>query len=473
MNLDSQQNEKGREESFLSRYDTVLSFLSLEALCLGFFALGGQTGVTIFRLIGFFLSIVTMGFLSRNQSKKERKGYWICLIPFLAFALFYGISRFYLGGYTSLFSGFAVNIGVSFGLIGFFLLGQSLKAIPCLKRDTILLSILGTLALMVIVPGLYSLIRYGFFYAARYKGMVYYYEGVVFPVYNETKVLDGFRFVEASLAYGKAPAFLLSTVMTGCLFVNPKKETKRFFLFLGFGLIGLLDLVFVPFTRGLILAAFVYLCALLYKGIKHLVEKKNSQKKADRVLRILYFVLMGVVAVGLVLLFVDSFTGAILGKLPWARIRSSRESGAIYRIEEGIRSVFVEQTSSGKSLNILGILFGVSYSSASGAMVGRIGEINFLWQNGFVAFLLLLFVIFYFIREARRFLNNDSDRMDGKMIVVALLFGAFLYFSLRDDEMPLHHATAFLPFSRNSLTLLLSFLCGMVYQGKWKEARHE
>ncbi len=473
MNQENPQSEKNQEESFLSRYDTVLSFLSLEVLCFGFFALGGQTGLTVFRLLGFFLSFVTIGFLTQHQTKEERKGYWVSLIPFLAFALLYGLSRFFLGGYSNVFSAFALDIGVSLGLIGFFLLGQSLKAIPCLKRDVVLLSVLGMLALMVLIPGLYSLIRYGFFYAARYKGMVYYYEGVVFPIDNETKILDGFSFLEASLAYGKAPAFLLSLSLPGCLFVNPKKDTKRFLIILGFGLIGLLDLAFVPYYRALILSSFVFLMALVYKGIRHSIEKRGSEKRAEQVLKILYFTLIGVASLGVILLFVDSFTGAILGSIPWKRIQASRETGGIFRIEEGIRAVFVEESATGKALNLLGILFGVSYLSASGSMLGPVGEINFLWQNGLIAFLLLLFVIFFFVRECRRFLKKDPEKLDGKVIVVAILFGAFLYFSLLDDEMPLHHATSFLPLSRNSLTLLVSFLCGLVYQGKWKEARHE
>ena len=52
-------NEAGEKDSFYSRYDTVLSFLGLEVLCLGFFALGGSLGSTLFRLLGLFLSLVT------------------------------------------------------------------------------------------------------------------------------------------------------------------------------------------------------------------------------------------------------------------------------------------------------------------------------------------------------------------------------------------------------------------------------
>ena len=458
-------------DSFYSRYDTVLSFLGLEVLCLGFFALGGSLGSTLFRLLGFFLSLVTLGYLRLNQSEQERKRYWIALIPFLALALFAGLSRFFLTGSSSIIGEIATDLTVSFGLIGFFLLGQGLKSIPVLKRDVILLSIGCGLALMVLIPGLYSLIRYGFFYAARYKGMVYYYDGVVFPIANETKILSGFSFLEASLSYGKAPAFLLSLSGVGCFYLSPKKETKRFLAFLGFGLLGVLDLVFVPFTKALILLAVVYVFALAFRLIRLAVNQKGAEKKADKVFRIVYWVFLGLVILGLLLLFIDAFTGSILGNFPIAKIRNNRntEGGLLYRLAASIRSVFVEETLSGKKLNVLGILFGVDFSLANSSSLTRFFEFNFLWQNGLIAFLLLLFFLFYFIRESYLFLNNDGQRMDGKAAVVALLAGAFLYFSFFDDEMPLHHATAFLPFSRESLTLLLSFLCGLVYTHKEKK----
>lgn len=354
-------------DSFYSRYDTVLSFLGLEVLCLGFFALGGSLGSTLFRLLGFFLSLVTLGYLRLNQSEQERKRYWIALIPFLALALFAGLSRFFLTGSSSIIGEIATDLTVSFGLIGFFLLGQGLKSIPVLKRDVILLSIGCGLALMVLIPGLYSLIRYGFFYAARYKGMVYYYDGVVFPIANETKILSGFSFLEASLSYGKAPAFLLSLSGVGCFYLSPKKETKRFLAFLGFGLLGVLDLVFVSFTKALILLAVVYVFALAFRLIRLAVNQKGAEKKADKVFRIVYWVFLGLVILGLLLLFIDAFTGSILGNFPIAKIRNNRntEGGLLYRLAASIRSVFVEETLSGKKLNVLGILFGVDFSLAN------------------------------------------------------------------------------------------------------------
>lgn len=470
-----EEKENKAVEGFLSRYDTVLSFLLLELLCLGSFALGGSAGLTIFRMLGFFLSFLTIGYLKARQSEGEWKRYWICLLPFLALALLTGLSRFFLTSYSSIFAGLVSDLTISFGLIGFFLLGQSAKSIPVLKRDVILLVVGASLALMVLVPGVYSLIRYGFFYAYKYKGMVYYYDGVVFSVDTETKVLNGFAFAEASLRYGKAPAFLLSLFGVGCFYVSPKKEWKRFLAFLGFGLLGLIDLAVVPYFSALIFVAFIYVLALIYVLIHRSIQAKGDRSKADKTLKILYWVFVGLVLLGVILLFVDAFTGAILGNFPIAKIRSSRNTpgGMLYRIAGSIRSVFIEETASGKSLNVLGMLFGVNFSTVDSESLTRIFEVNFLWQNGLVAFALLLFYFFYFVRECHLFLLKDEQRMDGKFVIVMVLLGALIYFSLFDDEAPLRHQSSFSPLSRNSIVLLVSFLSGLVYSHKAKEISHE
>lgn len=357
-------SKNAEEMNFLSRYDTVLSFLSLEVLCLGTFALGGALGLTIFRILSLFLSFITTGFLFNNFRAKEKKRYWICLIPFLCLALLLGLSRFFMTSGTSLF-GCAINgLVVSVGLVGFFLLGQGVKSIPVLKKDIVLLCLGGTLALMVLIPGFYSLIRYGFFYAQKYKGMVYYYDGVVFKIANETKALSGFSFLEVNLSYGKFAAFLLSLAVVPCMFISPKKEAKRFLCFLAFGLFGLLDLIIVPFWLALILLAFVYSLAFVYRLVWGEVQKDNSQAKADKVLKICFFVLIGLVTAGLLALTIDALTNSIISKLPIKAVRASRESGLLSRVANAIRSVFLEEGDSGKRLNLLGMLFGVIYTKS-------------------------------------------------------------------------------------------------------------
>ena len=120
---DNEIPNKKEDDVFLERYDTVLAFLSLEVLCLGSFALGGSTGLLIFRILGFFLSLITTGYLFRNFLPEEKTKYWIRLIPFIVLCLLLGVSRFFLTNNSSTLSGLISGLAVSVGLFGFFLLG--------------------------------------------------------------------------------------------------------------------------------------------------------------------------------------------------------------------------------------------------------------------------------------------------------------------------------------------------------------
>ena len=472
--MDEEETPKTNENaSWMERYDTVLAFLSLETMTLGSFALGGALGLIVFRLLGLFLSFFTLNYLFVNYSKEEKKRYWIRLLPFIALCLLLGVSRYFLTGTENAFIPFVSDAVISVGLLGFFLLGQGAKSIPILKKDVILLVIGGTLALMAVIPGLYSLIRYGFFYAQRYKGMVYYYDGVVFQIANETKVLSGFSFLEASLSFGKFAAFLLSLCAVPCLFISPKKETKRFLCFLAFGALGVIDLAVVPFWQALLLVALLYFLALIYRFIWGHVQKANAQEKTDKVLRICFYVLIGLVAIGLLILTIDAFTNSIFSNFPIERVRSNRSGGILSRIANAIKAVFIEEDDSGKKLNILGVLFGVDHQYGKDNMLTRVFEFSLLWQNGLVAFLLFLFCAFFMIKEGQRFLIKGEERMDYKVALVALLLGMFLYGSIFNDEMPYRHASSFSSWSRNSYPMLACFLAGLIYSHKKKEASHE
>ncbi len=462
------------DSSWLSRYDTVFSFLSLEVMSLGCFALGGALGVLIFGILGFFISLITISYLFQSYTLAEKKRYWISLIPFILLCLLLGLSRFFVTLGSGAIAGLVTGGAVSLGLFGFFLLGQGAKSISALKKDVILLCIGGTLALMTLIPGVYSLIRYGFFYAQRFKGMVYYYDGVVFSVASETKVLDGFSFLEASLSFGKFASFLLSLAIVPCFFISPRKETKRFLCFLAFGLLGLIDLAVVPFYLGLIVLVFVYLLSGIYRLVYWHVQKSGSQKKTDKALRICFFILIGLVAAGLLLLVVDAFTNSVFSSIPINAVRSSRSSGLLSRIAKAIRAVFVEDGDSGKKLNILGMLFGVDSSFVNDQMFTRVFEFSLLWQNGLIAFILFLFCVFFMIKESQRFLICGKERMDYKVALVVLLFGLFIYASLFNDELPYNHLSSnFASWSRRSYALLACFLGGLIYSHKKKETPNE
>ena len=167
-----------------SRYDYVIAFLAIEAIALVCFGFAGTNGLIFLRAIGLCLSLFLFPFAQRMFAKqKTNKKLYYPLIPvgvtmlLLCFSLFW-FKLYGSAAFTAFFDGLLVFLGLS----GFFLLALGLKSIPWMKLEYILLGVLTGLALAVFITMFYSVIRYGFFYAARFKSLVYYYDGVVFHI---------------------------------------------------------------------------------------------------------------------------------------------------------------------------------------------------------------------------------------------------------------------------------------------------
>ncbi len=466
-----------QDNAGIKRYDTVLSFLALELLALACFGLGAQNGLSIFRVIGFFVTLPTLLFVRQNKGKEHLKLFFLEIIPFAVLALLLGVSRFHLG--TAFWGvSLVLDLSVFLGSVSFFVPGYAVKSIPVLKRDYIVLAILGALALYVLITGLYSFARYGFFYAAIYKGQFYYYDGIVFPVWTETKILNGFLFEEASLQYGAFPAIALASSGVGCFFINPKNEKRRFFVLLGLASVGLLYLFLAPYWISLILVACVVAFFACLKFFRYFVKNgRIAEKRADFTAKILYFFLIGIVFIGVLILFIDAFTNSIFSNFPAAAIRASRASGKLYAIASAIRAPFTKTNMAEiSSFDFVGVLFGVSYSESASSLSTQIGELNVLWQSGFIAFLLLAFFAFAMFPLSRRFLLSEEGPTGEKVVIVALLLITLIHFSLFDSEFPLSHGNGFFSSSRSGIAMMVAFLCGNVFEViplKKKEVAHE
>lgn len=460
------------------RFDTVLGFLGIEAIALVCFGFAGTTGLTFLRSIGFCVSLFLLPYAKRmlNIQKVDKKA-WIPLIPVGVTVLLLGFSYFWISLYSgSTFAGVFDALLVILGLTGFFFLAIGLKSIPWMKMDYILLGVLGGLALVVLITMFYSVIRYGFFYAARFRGMVYYYDGVVFQIANEGKYLDGFKFREVSIHFAKWSGFALASAGAG-LFARSFKEDKRRFLILAaFAMLGIIDLALVPFVAGLLLLIPVYIAGFLIAFFHKKEESSQKVKEtADKVMKILYYVLMGLVVIGLIVLFADVFVGfekSFLPKLPIIG-RFFGEGSRTAPLESAISATFFSVSGSGaRSINIVSILFGMK---ATNVYTLPFFEFNILWENGILAFAGVVYSIFYFMKKTRHYVFDGSQGLlKDKLIVVSMILGLFLYFSFFSDEMPLRHpegldeifsshSTTLMAFTRSNGLLLLSFLLGLSF----------
>jgi hypothetical protein len=453
-------------KDYVQRYDTILAFLGLEILALTAFTLGGTQGLLIFRMLGFFIALAMIPFIEVNHSPKELKGYLIGLIPLGVFAILCAFSSFWVTVYSgSMLSGIVNDLTVMLGIVGFFVIGFGLKNIKSLKMDWILLVLGCSLGLLVLIMTIYGLARYGFFYASRFAGYVYYYQGAVFHIDTETKILNGWSFDVASKAFGCVSAFLLACALPACIYVSPKKDLKRFLIIFGLGILGLFSLVVIPYTRALKLLIPVYLFAIIYRFIK-------VKKEAPRWLEITGFVLLCLVVLGLLLLFIDAFaTSSFLANLPLVG-RYFQENGFFYAIESAISHTFFKYNVTRGGFNFLSFLFGCSVNGdlVNGAyltsLLTQSFEFNILFQNGFLAFAALVVFILMMFVHARNYLAQGEGLLSNRLIPVLMLLGGFIYFSLLADEQPLVYSSSFMATTRGSQFYLLFFLAGLVYSPK-------
>ena len=461
------------------KLEAVAGFLALDVLALTAFGFGGYTGLLVLRILGLFIAILLIPYLKYNLRNASHTVH-----PYLAYGSFFflGISHFWLAFYGgNILYAILFNLLAVVGFVGFFMLGGAIKGLPKLKKEYITLALLGGLALVVIVTTIYSLSRYGFFYAAIYKGQVYYYDGVVFPVASEGKFLDGFLFRETSLSYAMAPSFLLACSGVGLFALRPK-DGWRFYALLGFAGVGILSLALVPYFMGLILLIPVYLTFLIHYIFLRVMPGEKNKAKRRKIAKVIFLVLVVLAALLVILLIADTFMGenGPLKKIPLFYLDGSpRRLGSYIDSIESALSAAMFKTSGGvRTVDYGTLLFGAAPSEVTLSAINQpIFEFSVFYQNGFVGFAGLMILIFFGLYHGWHFIEDDDDLVCRKMALVGVLLGVFIYFSFVNDENPLLHAyhldemfsyhnSILTPFTRSGYALLAVFLLGYVYTPK-------
>ena len=457
-----EEKKESKQEPSIKRFDTVIAFLAVELIGLVLFGFGGVFGLKFLQLIAIFLAFLAFPFLSHNIDSKTMKANAKWLIPLAAFALLGSVSAFffvYYGGPAGMFSFILYSLLQFLGILAFFVLGASIRYIEPLKREFIIYGLLGALGLYVLLVTLYSLARYGFFYAARYDGMVYYYDGVLFRIAREGKALMGFSFSEVTIAYAGTPAFILAASGCGLFALKPKEEKIKFIVVGSLALLGILSLAFMPHKLSLLVLLAVYAVMGLLRLVHYFRQRSEiARKKWDFALKIAFFVLIGMVGIGLILLFIETKTGLL------AKIGLVKEGNFFGRIVVQIEDVLYNGSANKPFLSASSILFGYHPTTLT-VHLERIYEFNVLWQNGVPAFLLMVYLIFFFIKKQRDYLFEGKDTLGEKFVFIALILAIFIRFSLFDDEMPLIHASeqAFIPFLSSNMHYALMALLGLTY----------
>ena len=461
------EQQKPRQDDFTKRFDTIFAFLILEIIALASFGIGGALGIRLLQIIGFFLSLFSIPFIQNNYTKQDLKPNLPWLIPLGLFCLLMGFSAFFFRAY----GGFGLNSMVymlleTLGLAGFFLLGVAANFIPVLKKEYLLYALLGGLALYCVIVGIYSLIRYGFFYAALYKGMFYYYQGVLYPVSTEGKALLGFEFGEVSLKYGCLASLLLGSSGAGLFALSPKKEGRKFLILAALAGVGILYNLLIPYLPALAFMAFVYVFAGLYCLLRHLL--RNDEKKrgvVQKVFVFIYFILIGVVALGTLALLLDgklhilsNLLKAVFGRVPGRlQVFFDAANDAVYN---GAVNADLGR------IDLMSLLFGYRTPTAGSLHLTSIFELNVLWQNGFLAFGLLCFVIFFAFKQGRDYLREGKEDLHFRLAIAMMALAIFLYASLFADDQPIVHGQQLSFFTQSNYMMVSFFLLGLMTMPK-------
>lgn len=469
------EEKKKQDERYVKRYDTVACFLLLEIIALALFGIGGATGLSILQIASVFVCLLIFPFIRNNCPENWKKKALLALIPLGILMLLLGFGPFWSKAY---YGGNALQI-ILFGLltalggVAFFILGYGVTQVKVAKMKYLVLAILGGLGLYVLIAGGYALIRYGPFYLSKYADLVYYYEGVVFPIAKETKALNGFELIEVSLAYGKIASTLLASIGVSLIPLALAKEKKFFFIVLAFTLLGLLDLILGPYKRGLIIALVVYVIAAIVYLLKLLANRSEIAKKRIHLgLKITFFVLIGLTAVGSLLLIIDASNGFLVNAgIPKISANLGNPDGRIGTIRTAIQSAMFNGTSgTGHSgFSFLSFLFGSGNQSK--LVNSQFFEFDVFYQAGFLGYAALATFIFLAIKQSKTYLEHSKDDLGFRMVIISLLIAAFIYLSFNNDEVPMIYSSAFMPLSRNPIAFGLLFLVGILYATPFKEER--
>ncbi len=435
---------KKRLYALVDKYDALIIFLVIECLALTAFSLADAN--IIFRYLGFLISLALIPFALMFTSKREWLSLGLFSIPLVIIAFLTGFSTFTL----SMGFGTLDNLSVVLGTLAFFFLGFAVRRVRKFKIDIALLAIGAAMALLVFLGLIYSLYQYGPFHASLYEGLVYYYDGRLFVVSEETKWLLGFSFVEISINYVSLFGAMLSTALTALLYISPKTEPRKFAIVAVIGLIGLLSIVLIPNIEALILLIPVFLFALGYRFIR-------SREKVGIVVQYAFFALLGIAGIALLVVILNNagvsfIRNALAGNAFLNRLFNTN------RIMSPVNAVLAPMFTAGGFFG-----FPITYIDGLVANTGAF-EFEIVKEGGLLAFLAIIAFLLLVIFSLARYSAKSPDKGHIKIVILSLLIAVFLNGSLLWDTFPLiYESDYYFSFFRSAPYLIVLFLIGYAY----------
>ena len=430
---------------FFNKYKSIIAFLILEIMALVSFTFANINEV--FYLITAALSICA--FLFAFFTNVDRSDF-LKLIPVVAgLFIISGIAAF--GGFSKSMSIFS-NIATFFALPSFFSLGFFARRIDGVKTEHVLLAIGFGLAAITLIGTITTWIQYGVFYAEVHKAKpVYFYDGTAYNATKEMGWLMGFKITEVAVEYGSMFAIMCAVFLPALLFIKIKEQRNLFICSAVIGGVGFISLLTIPNWKALIFLVIASTFAFIYKFLK---EKKL-------VCNILYYIVVGIVGLG-VLFFVATIINAGIGfKAPGILNKVMCNNSIMIPTTKTLASAF-EKNVNGAPLNLFGFL--IEYSSAAIEEPTLIFEYEVIKEVGLIGlpFVLALFAaMFVFVTK---YVKNCKDDAFNKNVIVMMLVAFMLLatFGFNVKNQP-HNPNAYQPFLRSVPFMISLFLFGFTY----------
>lgn len=454
----------------LVKLHPLFTFLALELLVIVAFGLGGNN--LIFYILGFILSIFGGVLTIKRFRKNEIFSLVILGVPLLLIAVFVSF------GVMSVNNGVLVNISAFIGILSFFALGLFLRRSRKVNPELVLLCIGGGIALVVLVSTIVTWFQYGFFYGLRYQATpIYFYGGERFDVTKEQSWLSGFSFSAVTLRYSGLFGVILLTGFAGMLFLNPKKDLRKFIISGLIGLVGLISLATTPNVFGLLMFFPIMIIAGYIRVMQINAIPDNVKKTIRNVIS--YAFIAGVIL--LMILFAIVFLNANGYDQTYGYEASLERVTTDFsrRLLENqlLRKIFNNQTfmtpvnivlnQASISFNFFGFVNSAFYHTATYNAIfvnTRMFEIEIIKEGGIFAFIVLAFFLTFVIQNLFRYGKNSKDSPLSKGIIVSLMLVVLIYSTFNYEAFPyVHEPTYFNSFFRSLPGLLFLFFIGFTF----------
>ena len=437
---------------FFSKYKSIIAFLILEILALVSFTFANIN--EIFYLITTALSICAFLFaFFTNTDKKD----FLKLVPVVA-ALFIisGIAAF--GGFSHSFSTLS-NVATFFALPSFFSLGFFARRIGDMKIENVLLAIGFGLAAITLVGTIITWVQYGPFYAQIHKAKpVYFYSGTAYNAVKEMGWLMGFRITEVAVEYGSMFAIMCSVFLPALLFIKIKEQRNLFICSAVIGGIGFISLLTIPNWKALIFLVVASAFAFVYKFLK---EKK-------RVCNVLYFVVVGIIGLGVLFYFLTILNAAIGFKFSGVFNKVLCDN-FLMRPATNTLTGAVATNLAGRPYNLLGF----DLSNPAAPIIGLsaiveeptlIFEYEIIKEVGLIGVVFVLSFFGSMFVFMTKYVKTSKDSSFVKNIIVMMLVAFLLYASFGFNvKIEPHHKDVYQPFLRSVPLMISLFLLGFAY----------